>query len=163
MQVVGRVIETIGRFDPDLTVIDEGGLGAGVLDRLKEQRYKVRGVNFGSKADNTMYLNKRAEMWGEMRDWLKSASIGFEGPTAKSENQRLKSDLCGPTYKVNSVGAIVLEAKDAMKKRGLASPDIADAVAISFAYPVAARHVKKELPRRTSFKGLFSSAGSWMN
>jgi hypothetical protein len=164
MQVVGRVIEAIGRFDPDLTVIDEGGLGAGVLDRLKEQRYKVRGVNFGSRADNSMYLNKRAEMWGEMKEWLKTASIGYTGPTRKQDNQRMKSDLCGPTYKVNSVGAIVLEAKDAMKKRGLASPDCADGLAVTFAYPVAARHVAKEVTRRSSFKGFLSNAaGSWMN
>ena len=163
MQVVGKVIEAIGRFDPDLTVVDEGGLGAGVIDRLTEQRYKVRGVNFGSRADNSMYLNKRAEMWGDMKDWLKTASIGYDGPTRKQDNQRLKADLCGPTYKVNSVGAIVLEAKDAMKKRGLASPDVADAMAITFAYPVAARHVAKAIPKR-SFGGLFGSrAGSWMN
>lgn len=165
MQVVGKVIEAIGRFDPDLTVVDEGGLGAGVIDRLTEQRYKVRGVNFGSRADNSMYLNKRAEMWGDMKEWLKTASIGYDGPTRQQDNQRLKSDLCGPTYKVNSIGAIVLEAKDAMKKRGLASPDCADALAITFAFPVAARHVVKAIGRRGASVAswLAGRSSSWMN
>lgn len=65
MMICGRVIDAIEEWKPDLTVIDEGGLGAGVLDRLVEQRYRVRGVNFGWKASNpVMYGNKRAEMWG---------------------------------------------------------------------------------------------------
>jgi hypothetical protein len=68
MTVVGHVIDAIEEFKPSLVNIDEGGLGAGVVDRLKEQRFKVRGVNFGNKAKNPiMYGNKRAEMWGDMR------------------------------------------------------------------------------------------------
>ena len=67
MTVVGHVINTIEEYRPVLTVVDEGGLGAGVLDRLKEQRYKVRGVNFGWKSSRpAMYGNKRAEMWGAL-------------------------------------------------------------------------------------------------
>jgi phage terminase large subunit-like protein len=50
MTVVGHVIEAIEEFKPTLVVIDEGGLGAGIVDRLKEQRYKIKGVNFGNKA-----------------------------------------------------------------------------------------------------------------
>ena len=64
MEIVGRVIDAIREYQPALTVIDEGGLGYGVLDRLTEQRYKVRGVNFGWKAKNPItWGNKRAEMW----------------------------------------------------------------------------------------------------
>jgi hypothetical protein len=113
-------------------VIDEGGLGYGVLDRLVEQRYKVRGVNFGWKAKNPiMYANKRAEMWGSMRDWLRSASL--------PNDRQLKADLTGPTVKPTSSGAIQLEGKKEMKARGMASPDAADALAVTFAYPVAHR------------------------
>lgn len=144
MQVVGRVIEAIGEFDPDLTIIDEGGLGAGVLDRLLEQRYKVRGVNFGSKADDIAWGNKRSEMWGLMKEWLKGASLGSGN---LSDDRNLTDDLTGPQYKINSVGSIMLEAKDAMKKRGIASPDEADALAITFAFPVARKTAD-------SFKGL---------
>jgi hypothetical protein len=132
MSVVGHVIDAIDEFKPVLTVIDEGGLGYGILDRLTEQRYKVRGVNFGWKAKNpVMWGNKRAEMWGAMRDWLRTASI----PVDRS----LKNDLVGPMKKPNSAGTIFLEGKKEMKSRGLASPDAADALAVTFAFPVANR------------------------
>jgi len=76
MTIVGRVIEAIEQFRPALTVIDEGGLGYGILDRLTEQRYKVRGVNFGWKSSKPiMWGNRRAEMWSAMREWLRTASI----------------------------------------------------------------------------------------
>lgn len=129
MAVVGRVIEAITKYKPILTAIDEGGLGAGVLDRLLEQQYKVRGINFGTKADSATYGNKRAEMWGLMREWLKGAVL--------PKDRELRADMIGPTYKLNSMGAIMLERKEDMKRRGAASPDSADAIAITFAYPVA--------------------------
>ena len=132
MSVVGHVIDAIEEYKPALTVIDEGGLGYGILDRLTEQRYKVRGVNFGWKAKNPMmWGNKRAEMWGAMRDWLRTASIPAD--------RQLKNDLVGPMKKPNSAGTIFLEGKKEMKSRGLASPDAADALAVTFAYPVASR------------------------
>jgi len=111
MTVVGHVIEAIEQYTPALVVIDEGGLGAGVVDRLKEQRYKIKGVNFGNKAKNPiMYGNMRAQMWGEMKAWLKSASI----PT----DRFLKSDLISPMIKPDSRGTIFLESKKDMKARG---------------------------------------------
>ncbi len=142
MTIVGRVIDAIEEFKPVLTVIDEGGLGYGILDRLNEQRYKVRGVNFGWKAKNSvMWGNKRAEMWGTMKDWLRSASI--------PEDRQLKADLVGPTKKPNSSGTIFLEGKKEMRSRGLASPDAADALAVTFAFPVAHREYTDKTPRRT--------------
>jgi len=132
MTVVGHVIEAIERYEPAMTVIDEGGLGYGVLDRLKEQRYAVRGVNFGWKSSRpVMWGNKRAEMWGAMREWLKTASI----PVDKA----LKADLTGPKTKPDSSGTVFLESKKDMRSRGLASPDAADAIAVTFAFPVASR------------------------
>ena len=129
MTVVGHVIRTIEEYRPTLTVVDEGGLGAGVLDRLKEQRYKVRGVNFGWKSSRpAMYGNKRAEMWGALKDWLSTASI--------PRDKNLRDDLTGPKVKPNSAGAIFLESKKEMKARGLASPDAADALAVTFAFPI---------------------------
>jgi hypothetical protein len=142
MTIVGRVIDAIEEFKPVLTVIDEGGLGYGILDRLNEQRYKVRGVNFGWKAKNSvMWGNKRAEMWGTMKDWLRSASI--------PEDRQLKADLVGPTKKPNSSGTIFLEGKKEMRSRGLASPDAADALAVTFAFPVAHREYSDKTPRKT--------------
>ena len=153
MAIVGRVIDAIEEFRPTLTVIDEGGLGYGILDRLNEQRYKVRGVNFGWKAKNSiMWGNKRAEIWGAMRDWLKTASIPLD--------RQLKADLVGPTKKPNSSGTIFLEGKKEMRARGLASPDAADALAVTFAYPVAHReYVEKG---RRSYSSAGAVTNSWM-
>jgi hypothetical protein len=155
MSVVGHVIDAIEEFKPALTVIDEGGLGYGILDRLTEQRYKVRGVNFGWKSKNpAMWQNKRSEMWGAMRDWLKSASI--------PQDRQLKNDLVGPMRKFNSSGSILLESKKEMKARGLASPDAADALAVTFAFPVAHRgEYNSKIERRTvSDRGMVAT--SWM-
>lgn len=155
MSVVGHVIDAIEEYKPALTVIDEGGLGYGILDRLTEQRYKVRGVNFGWRSKNpAMWQNKRSEMWGMMRDWLKSASI--------PQDRQLKNDLVGPMRKFNSSGSILLESKKEMKARGLASPDAADALAVTFAFPVASRgEYNSKIERRVSSdRGMVST--SWM-
>ncbi len=154
MTVVGHVIEAIEEFKPALTVLDEGGLGYGILDRLTEQRYKVRGVNFGWKAKNpVMWGNKRAEMWGAVREWLKTASV--------PEDRQLKADLIGPKIKPNSSGTIFLESKKEMKARGLASPDAADALAVTFAYPLASReYVQRSRTVTMRDRGMMSA--SWM-
>ena len=154
MTVVGHVIEAIEDFQPALTVIDEGGLGYGILDRLVEQRYKVRGVNFGWKAKSSiMWGNKRAELWGTMRDWLKSASI--------PKDRQLKTDLTAPKTKPDSSGTVYLESKKDMKSRGLASPDAADALACTFAFPLAHREYNAKPERRTVNERGVVSAG-WM-
>jgi hypothetical protein len=154
MSIVGRVIEAIEDYKPTLTVIDEGGLGYGILDRLNEQRYKVRGVNFGWKSKNpVMWQNKRSEMWGAMRDWLRSASI--------PNDRQLKDDLTGPMKKPNSSGSIMLESKKEMRSRGLASPDAADALAVTFAFPVAHREYT-ERPRTLVLNQGSMAASSWM-
>ena len=153
MAIVGRVIEAIEEFKPVMTVIDEGGLGYGILDRLIEQRYKVRGVNFGNKAKQSIaFGNKRAEMWNDMRNWLKTASI--------PDDRQLKADLVGPTKKPNSSGTIFLEGKKEMRARGLASPDAADALCVTFAYPIAHREYSDRIQRKSSSSGGVSQ--SWM-
>ena len=153
MTVVGHVIDAIEEYKPALVVIDEGGVGGGVVDRLKEQRYKIRGVNFGSKSKNPlMYGNMRAQMWGSMRDWLKNASIPKE--------RTLKTDLISPLMKPDSKGTIFLESKKDMKSRGLASPDAADAICVTFAYPVAHRERVDKTPRRAYSSG--GVATSWL-
>jgi len=154
MTVVGHVIEVIDEFKPAGVFIDEGGLGAGVVDRLKEQRYQVKGVNFGWKSSKpAMYQNKRSQMWGEMREWLKSASL--------PRDRFLKTDLISPMMRPDSKGAIGLESKKDMKARGVASPDAADAIAITFAFPVAHREYNEARYARSN--GSFGIvATSWM-
>jgi hypothetical protein len=154
MTVVGHVIEAIEQYQPAVVAIDEGGLGAGVVDRLKEQRYKIRGVNFANKSKNPMmYGNLRAQIWGTMKDWLKTASIPSE--------KMLKTDLISPMMKPDSKGAIYLEGKKEMKARGLASPDSADAIALTFAFPVAHRESKVTI-RRSSYSSQGAALNSWM-
>ena len=152
MTIVGRVIDAMEEYKPVLTVIDEGGLGYGILDRLVEQRYKVRGVNFGSRAKQSIaFGNKRAEMWNSMREWLKSASI--------TDDRQLKADLTGPMKRPNSSGTIFLEGKKEMRARGLASPDAADALAVTFAFPVAHREYTEAIKRSYSPQSVMNS---WM-
>jgi hypothetical protein len=153
MTVVGYIIEAIDEWKPALVVIDEGGLGAGIVDRLKEQRYKIKGVNFGNKSKNPiMYGNMRAQMWGEMREWLKTASI--------PKDRFLKTDLISPMMKPDSRGTIFLESKKEMKARGLASPDAADAICVTFAFPVAHREHHAPTRRVVSERGMVSTG--WM-
>jgi len=153
MMIVGRVIDLIEEFKPTMVVMDEGGLGYGILDRLNEQRYKVKGVNFGWKAKNSiMWGNKRAEMWGAMKDWLRTAALPAD--------KQLKADLTGPLKKPNSSGTVFLEGKKEMRARGLASPDAADALAVTFAYPVAHRETKEAQARK--FGSQSAILNSWM-
>lgn len=132
MQVAAIVAEVIDDWEPDCTFVDGAGLGAGVVDRLRQLNYRVVDVQAGSSPDDKeKYANKRAEIWGRMRDWLK-------GDVELPEDDGLKSALTGLEYGYNNRMAIQLEKKDDMKKRGLASPDEADSLAMTFAEPVRA-------------------------
>lgn len=125
----GEIAKAIQRYQPDAVFIDGGGVGGGVVDILKSQGYRVIEVNFGSAAsDPKKYANKRAEMWGLAKDWLAIASIDAD--------QKLLDDLTGVFYGYDKDSRILLEKKEDMKRRGLASPDDADALALTFAAPV---------------------------
>lgn len=125
----GKVAEAINHYQPSAVFIDGGGVGGGVVDLLRSQGYRVVEVNFGAAArDAVKYANKRAEMWGDLRDWLPTGVI--------DEDDELLADLTGPEYGFDKDSRILLEKKDDMKKRGLASPDNGDALALTFAGPV---------------------------
>jgi phage terminase large subunit len=141
MQVCGNVALAIDKHRPDAVFIDQTGMGGGVVDRLRELRYDVIGVdNAGSPVGQTdvKCANRRAEQWWVMARWLKEGGVLPDEPI-------LVGELPGPTYKVRSDGAILLEAKEAMKKRGVASPNRADALALTFAAPVAHKEVMQKL------------------
>ena len=119
--------------------VDDGGVGGGVVDMLKDDGFPARGVNFGASADDKeRYSRKREEMWGLMREWLEEGVI--------VSDQRLIEDLTSPEYSYTLSGQIKLESKEDMKKRGLSSPDMADALAITFAYKV--KEYESEGPAR---------------
>ena len=102
-----------------------------MIDRLRQLGFSVIEVNFGGRATKeASYANKRAEMWDEARLWLLSGGC-------LPANARLKSDLSTPTYGFDASGRMVLESKDKMKERLGRSPDLADALALTFALPVS--------------------------
>lgn len=126
----------------DAIFVDGTGVGGGVVDRLRQLNIPVVDVQFGAKSDNpfgtaesgVVYANKRAEIWGSLRDFLKIGAIPDEA--------ELIAELTGPEYGYNLQGAIQLEGKKEMKSRGLSSPDRADALALTFAYPIAPRRLR---------------------
>lgn len=129
MTFAGIVAQEIDKFKADAVFID-AGRGEGVIDRLRQLGYRVAEINFGSRAvEDKRYANKRSEMWDKMREWIESGG-------AIPNNPELKGQLASPTYKFDAAGRKVLEPKEKMKERGLKSPDMADALAITFAIPV---------------------------
>ncbi|MGE5537322.1 MAG: terminase [Gemmatimonas sp.] len=131
MRVAGRAAEAIDRSRPAAVFIDGVGVGGGVVDRLKQLGFPVIEVNGGSRAtDDRRYANRRAEMWARVREWLQA------GGCLPREDAALADELCAPEYGYDASNRIILEKKDDMKKRGLASPDAADALALTFADPV---------------------------
>jgi hypothetical protein len=134
MELAAEVARQIGLTKPDVAFIDETGLGAGVVDRLLELGFPVVGVNFGSKPQPqnvNLYYNKRAEMWVSMRDWITS---GCQMP----RDDELAQDLVGPEVGYDAKMRMQVETKESLKKRGLSSPDCADALALTFAFPAPA-------------------------
>jgi hypothetical protein len=137
MTLAGKVSEIASQFRADAIFVDGGGVGGGVVDRLRQLQVPVWDIQFGSKADGTGYVqgdagttyaNKRAEIWGSMREWLKGGCI--------PEEAEVRDQLIGVEYGFNVRNEIQLEKKEDMKRRGLASPDIADALALTFSFLV---------------------------
>ena len=144
MQIASRVMEQVNSHNPDAVFVDGTGIGWGVHDRLNQLGCpNLVGVDFGAWADRTeasdaaaRYANKRAEMWGFLKEWLKVGSL--------PDDNELAADLKAVDYGYDASDAILLERKDDMRRRGLASPDDGDALALTFAYPVARRDWAEE-------------------
>lgn len=133
MQVAGIVHKIIREEKPQKVLIDIGGLGAGVYDRLRELGYgdKILAINSGERAiQYDRYVNKRAEMWGELKKWL------LDTPVSIPDRDDLVADLCAPQYSYDSKTRVQIERKEDMKKRGIRSPDCADALCLTFAEPI---------------------------
>jgi hypothetical protein len=134
MQLAARVAMVMDLWEPDAVFIDAGG-GAGVLDRLRQLDYDPIEVHFGGKANlEQQFVNRRTEMWWNMKEWIENGG-------AIPSDPMLRQELSTPTYWFDAQGRKMLESKDEIKKRlqGGASPDIADALALTFAYPVGKR------------------------
>jgi hypothetical protein len=128
-QVTSQVIKFQREHEADAIVVDSDGIGAPVFDQLKFQGYGeyLHEFHGGKPAhDGKAYFNRRAEIWGLMRDWL---NAGAQIP----DEPELEADLTGPLYGFSAQQQVQLEKKDDMKKRGLSSPDFGDALAMTFA------------------------------
>lgn len=130
-----NVMHKIKEYNPDAVFIDVVGVGAGVVDMLRSKQFGagVTGINSGSKPQNDqLFLNKRIEMWWRIKEWLE---LGGCIPA----DTELRVDLVSPLYSYDSANRMKLEKKEDMKARGIKSPDVADALALTFAQPVQKR------------------------
>jgi hypothetical protein len=132
MQTTGAVVAEYEAMKPEdrpvEILVDSIGLGAGVVDRLRELNMPARGINVAeSPAMGTIYVNLRAELWGKMKAWLEKRDCKIP------KDESLLAELVSPRYSFNSNGKMKLESKDEMRKRGIGSPDMADALALTFA------------------------------
>lgn len=121
----------------DAVFIDFGyGTGIHSIGRSWGRKWQL--VNFGGESKDPGMLNKRGEMWNSMKSWLK------EGGSI--DDQQTADEIVAPEYRVKLDGRIVLEAKEDMKRRGVPSPNRADALALTFAFPVVKNKPTKPLP-----------------
>lgn len=142
VELAERVVTGVEVHKPDAVFVEGDGVGGGLVDILKSTGLNVIEVKTGSGAiDKAQYANHRIEMWGKMRDWLSTGCI--------PDNERLLDDLCAPEFKYTLKGQVQLEAKEQLKKRGFASPDHADALAIGFSRRVPRTDMRTSRSRGT--------------
>ena len=144
MTLSGNIARLIDEEKPHAVFVDQTGIGSGVVDRLKQLGRRCTGVDFGGKPygetiSGDRYQNRRAEMWWSMANWVKDAWL--------PDNSELVAELTAPTYSyANAAGKLQLESKEDLKSRGLPSPDLADALALTFAEPVYAPGLRRGPP-----------------
>lgn len=128
MQLVGAIVNEANIDRPDEICVDTIGLGSGVADRLREMGYNVRDVNVAETSAMNPNANRlRDELWLSVRDWLSTRGVKIPNDAS------LRHELVAPRYTFTSTGKIVVESKDLMRKRGMRSPDLADALCLTFA------------------------------
>lgn len=142
IQGAGAVARKIIDWNADACFVDNtGGFGAGWIDQLRTLRHSPIGIHFSSKPTDASYLNKRAEIWFAMAQWVKEG--GALPPVPE-----LVAELTVPTYSFHG-DKFQIEDKDQIKERLGRSPDLADALALTFAAPVAPRSKYAGLPVRS--------------
>jgi hypothetical protein len=132
MGTVGRIVHESSLDKPEEICVDSIGLGGGVADRLRELGHNVRDVNVSeSAALNQQAARLRDELWMAAKDWLDTRAVKLP------KDDDLRAELTGPTYNFTSNGKIKVEGKSEMKRRGMRSPDLADALCLTFASQAA--------------------------
>jgi hypothetical protein len=132
MQLTGAVKAEYDALPPSKRpieiIVDSNGFGAGVLDRLRELELPARGLNVSERSSQKdTYINLRAELWFKAKQWLEGMDVKLP------KDDALYADLAAPRYHFTSSGKMQVESKEAMKKRGVNSPDRADAVCLALA------------------------------
>ena len=144
--------------EADAVFVDATGVGAGVIDRLRQMGRTPLAVHFGGSADDKVtYMNKRIEMWHKLKEWLEAGG-------AIPDDDELMEDLVSPEFDyTTNKHQMFLERKKDMKSRGLPSPDAADALAMTFAFPVVKKKgigsVIMPRPQRPAGKPAYSPLG----
>ena len=130
MRLVYEVLRTVEQTGVEAVFVDEGGVGGGVVDRLRELGAPVYGMHFGGRAPHrTRFYNMRSEFFWELRMLLN------DGLMTLPRDEELAGQLVSLRYDVSSSGQVRLQGKKEMRKRGLPSPDKADALALAFLVP----------------------------
>lgn len=151
MELSKKVVDLAAQQKPDHIFVDETGLGAGVFDRLNQLGLPVTGVNFATRAvDKRSYAQTRSELWGNMKEWLVSE---VDIPNDRDLITQLKQQ----PYGYNDKMQIQLLSKKHMKSQGLKSPDIADALAVTFYSDV--QHLMR--PKTSKVQVIQTSAAGW--
>mgnify|MGYP001251557802 FL=1 len=136
MQTTGRVVAEYEALAPSKRpaeiLVDSIGVGSGVVDRLQELGLPVRGVNVAeSPSMGDTYMNLRSELWFKCKAWLEDRSCKLP------KDDQLIAELTAIRYSFTSSGKMKAESKDEMRKRGLGSPDLADALCLTMASDAA--------------------------
>jgi hypothetical protein len=128
MQLTGAIVNEAKLDKPAEICVDSIGLGSGVADRLRELGHTVRDVNVAeSSAMNQQAAKLRDELWLSVKEWLNARACRLP------KMDELRQELVAPTYTFTSNGKIKVEGKADMKRRGMRSPDLADAICLTFA------------------------------
>lgn len=133
MLVADQVAKAADKWGADAIFVDgTGGYGAGVIDRLRQLGYVVHEVQFSGRATDPRYFNKRSEMAFEMAKWIKDQG------GALPDIQDLEVELCALTYRYQG-DKFRLSEKEEIREEIGESPDLADALGLTFAWPVTPR------------------------
>lgn len=144
--IAGYVAKFEDEYKADMVFVDMG-YGTGIISGGRQLGRNWTMVAFGGGSTKEGYLNKRAEMWGDMKAWLK------EGGSLPDESV-ICEELAAPEYEVTLKGLIKLESKEDMKKRGVPSPNRADALALTFAFPVVKKTQYQTMKANTQYNPL---------
>jgi hypothetical protein len=142
--LAGQFIRESNEFDADGVFVDEtGGYGAGVVDSMRSLGARVTGVQFGGRASDYRYFNKRSEMYFELAKWVKD---GGQLP----DDKELKEELCATTFVYQGDKFRIVE-KELIKQQIGRSPDKADALALTFAFPVVKKSALQQAQKSLAY------------